>query len=119
MVKDDIGICREETIRTEVVESVTQQLLSDSQITALAETFKLLADPTRLRIVLALGKEELCVCELSKIVGVSVSAISHQLRRLREMRIVKFRKAGKIVFYSLDDEHIENVIHDAQTHIEE
>src|SRR4030042_2865755 len=89
------------------------------EIINLTETFKILGDPTRLRIMLALNKGELCVCELAAVIQLSVSAISHQLRLLRGMKLVKFRKQGKWVYYSLDDHHIESIIQQAQIHVHE
>ncbi len=85
----------------------------------MAALFKALADPTRLRIVQALLLEELCVYAISNVVDVSVSAISHQLRLLRQMRIVKFRKQGKQVYYSLDDKHIGLLVKIALEHVRE
>ncbi len=82
----------------------------------MAETFKILGDPTRLKIVLALTKEELCVLDIAELLGMSESAISHQLRLLKTLRLVKQRKDGKMVFYSLDDEHIEDLIRVAARH---
>jgi len=86
---------------------------------SLTETFKVLNDPTRLRIVLVLLKEELCVFDIAELVGISESAVSHQMRMLKTLRLVKQRKEGKMVFYSLEDEHIEDLIRVATRHIEE
>jgi ArsR family transcriptional regulator len=119
MTATKIEICSQTVVDEEKVNLVKNQLPHDGEIAALSETFKVLGDPTRLRIVLALAKEELCVCDLATLIGVTVSAISHQLRLLRGMRLVKYRKQGKMVYYSLDDEHIENIIGEAQTHIRE
>lgn len=116
-VKNDI--CSQTVVNIEKVNSVRNELPEEVEINSLAELFKVLSDPTRLRIVLALAKEELCVCDLAVLVGLSVSAISHQLRVLRNLRLVKFRKEGKMVYYSLDDEHIETIINDAQVHVRE
>ncbi len=112
-------VCSTEIIDRKKVEKVNQTLPSLEMTSETAEIFKALSDPTRLRIVQALLLEELCVCDLSAIVDVSVSAISHQLRLLRAMRIVKFRKQGKQVYYSLDDEHIALLIKTAQDHVNE
>ena len=89
----------------------------DGGIQLLADTFGLLGDPTRVRIVFALSREELCVCDLAKLVGASQSAVSHSLRALRQLRIVRFRKAGKIAYYSLDDEHVSKLITDGVDHV--
>ena len=104
------AVCGVIAIDEKKVKAVTKLMPNEIEVDRTAETFKILGDPTRLKIVLALTKEELCVCDLSALIGVSVSAISHQLRLLRGMRIVKNRKDGKMVYYSIDDSHIENII---------
>ncbi len=114
-----VEICKENIINREKINSVQHALPDDSEITRVAETFKILGDPTRLRIMLALAREELCVCDLSVIINLSVSAISHQLRLLRNFKLVKFYKKGKMVFYSLDDDHIESIIRQTRTHVRE
>ncbi len=112
-------VCRETIINYEKVEAARKNLPSDPEINNLAETFKILGDPTRLRIVLGLTQQELCVCDLATLVNLSVSAVSHQLRLLRNLKLAKFRKDGKMVYYSLDDAHIENIIRLAQVHVRE
>ena len=82
------------------------QLVDGLTATRIAETFKALSDPTRVRIISALAHSELCVCDIAATLGMSQSAISHQLRTLRALRLVKNRKEGRQVYYSLDDEHI-------------
>jgi len=101
------------------VNRVEAQLADNSQTVMIADLFKALSDPTRLRIVQALLIEELCVCDISAIINISISAISHQLRLLRSMKIVKNRKQGKMVYYSLTDEHIRELINIADEHIHE
>ena len=88
-------------------------------VTSLAETFKVLGDPTRLRIAFALSREELCVCDLATLLGVSQSVVSHSLRALRQMRLVRYRKDGKIAYYALDDDHIGSLLSDGFRHVEE
>ncbi len=90
--------------------SVQEKLVDDTTATELADLFKALGDPTRIRIIHALLQSELCVHDLTQVLGMGQSAISHQLRLLRNMRIVKRRKVGKTVFYSLDDDHVEQLI---------
>ena len=85
----------------------------------LAETFKLLGDPTRVKIAFALSREESCVCDLANLLGVSQSAVSHSLRALRQMRLVRFRKEGKIAYYALDDEHIAHLLDEGFRRVEE
>jgi DNA-binding transcriptional ArsR family regulator len=89
----------------------------DRMIRALAETFGALSDPTRVRIISALSEQELCVFDLACLLGLTGSAVSHQLRLLRGQRLVKYRKEGKISFYSLDDDHIRNLIAECVKHV--
>ncbi|MDV3295805.1 MAG: metalloregulator ArsR/SmtB family transcription factor [Brachybacterium paraconglomeratum] len=84
----------------------------------LAETFKVLGDPTRVRLAWALAQEELCVCDLAYLTGMSQSAVSHSLRALRQLRLVTYRKAGKIAYYRLDDAHVAALLRDGFRHIE-
>jgi len=117
--KNNDTVCGIIAIDEKKVRAVAKTLPTETEIDDLTNTYKILGDPTRLKIVLALSEEELCVCDLSALIGVSVSAISHQLRLLRNMRIVKNRKEGKMVYYSLDDSHIENIISETLVHINE
>jgi len=98
---------------------VQNNLPQENIINSSSEILKVLSDPTRLIIVMALSKEELCVCDLATLANVSVSAVSHQLRLLRGQRLVKFRKQGKMVYYSISDNHISNIIAAALEHAEE
>ena len=113
------NICSEDVINHNKINRVNKTLPISEVTSDAAGLFKALADPTRLRIVQALLLEELCVCDLSAIVDVSISAISHQLRLLRTMKIVKNHKAGKMVYYSLHDEHIVQLVQIAQDHVNE
>ena len=99
--------------------AVKTRLLAGESVEALAEVFKLLGDPTRVRILDALTHGERCVCDLASLVGLSESAISHQLRLLRSSRLVRVRRAGRLAFYSLDDHHVVGLLHDTRKHIQE
>jgi len=99
--------------------SAKKALLSPDTIQGLNEVFKVLGDPTRLKIVLVLSHEELCVQDIATLLAISESAISHQLRMLKTLRLVKQRRSGKMAYYSLDDEHIEDLIRVATRHISE
>jgi ArsR family transcriptional regulator len=101
------------------VAALRRRLLSDGSAAALAETFKLLGDPTRVRMLDALARSELCVCDLAGLLGLSESAVSHQLRLLRGMRLVRPRRAGRMVFYTLDDQHIVGLFAQGLEHVEE
>lgn len=94
-------------------------VLSSRTVEALADTFRVLGDPTRVRILHALSRGELCVGDIAAIVGISESAASHQLRLLRGMRLVRPRRAGRLVYYAIDDQHILELLEQALTHVEE
>ena len=98
---------------------VRARLLAGRDVDAVAEVFKLLGDPTRVRLVDALSHGERCVCDLASLVGMSESAVSHQLRLLRGARLVRVRRAGRLAFYSLDDHHVVGLLHDTRKHVEE
>ncbi|TSK09180.1 MAG: winged helix-turn-helix transcriptional regulator [Geobacter sp.] len=83
----------------------------------LAETFRVLGDPTRVRILHALTLEELCVCDIASLLGTTKSAVSHQLRLLRSLRVVKYRRDGRVVYYSLDDSHVGNLLREGVGHV--
>ena len=102
------------------VKSVMKRMKTDRFYHDLAETFKAMSDPTRTKIIYALCQEtELCVHDLAVIIGTTNSAISHQLRTLRNMKLVKYNKVGKAAFYSLDDIHINNLFAEGLRHVEE
>lgn len=95
------------------------ELMSAGIVEGLASTFRVLGDPTRVRILDALSGGELCVCDIAGLVEISESAVSHQLRLLRGMRLVRPRRAGRLVYYSLDDHHIIELLRQALSHVEE
>lgn len=118
-VKTVAEVCEVEFVDEGKVKRVRRAMKSDEAVTTLAETFKLLGDPTRVRIAFALSREELCVCDLANLLGVSQSVVSHSLRALRQMKLVRFRKEGKIAYYALDDEHIAHLLDEGFRHVEE
>lgn len=91
----------------------------DEALYAVAELFSIFGDTTRVRIIFVLSEREMCVCDIAQALGMTQSAISHQLRILKQARLVKFRREGKTVFYSLSDEHIAQIFRLATEHIEE
>ena len=110
--------CDEACLGTEVdVNHIKTKLIDDSGAGEIADLFKTLGDPTRVKIIHALSQSELCVHDLTQVLEMGQSAISHQLRFLRNMRIVKRRKVGKTVFYSLDDDHVEQVFVQTMEHL--
>jgi DNA-binding transcriptional ArsR family regulator len=112
-------ICEIKSIDEKKVRAIKKQMLPDEDAIRLSETFSVLADPTRTKIIYALSKDDLCVCDIASILGISVSAVSHQLRILRNMRLVKFRKESKMVYYSLDDDHINKLFNEGLKHVRE
>ncbi|RKP58173.1 ArsR family transcriptional regulator [Cohnella endophytica] len=110
MEKQVIDQCEETCVGTETnLSEVKQKMVDDLSADKLAELFKALGDPTRVKLIGSLLISELCVHDISVLLGMGQSAISHQLRYLRNLRIVKRRKSGKTVYYSLDDSHIEQL----------
>jgi DNA-binding transcriptional ArsR family regulator len=114
---ESCGGAHEHDVRT--LDEVRGRLLALGSIETVADLFKLLGDPTRVRIVDALSHGERCVCDLADLVHISESAVSHQLRLLRAARLVRVRRAGRQAFYSLDDHHVVGLLHDARKHAEE
>jgi DNA-binding transcriptional ArsR family regulator len=117
MFKDDV--CDLVQIDLGRVRSLRAQLVAPDAVEGLADTFSALGDPTRVRILDALSHGELCVCDLAAVLGVSQSAVSHQLRLLRCLRLVRPRREGRIVFYSLDDQHIISIFKQTLQHVQE
>lgn len=115
----DAAACEGLHLDAEKVAALRSALIRTPAIAALAETFKILGDPTRVRILDVLSKAELCVCDLAAMLGSSESAVSHQLRLLRSMRLVRARRDGRLVFYALDDEHIVNLFREGLRHVQE
>lgn len=111
--------CEIQFVDEKKVKKARKAMKSAAAVFALAETFKILGDPTRIKIAFALSREELCVCDIANLLGVSQSVVSHSLRTLRQMKLVKFRKEGKIAYYALDDEHIKNLLDIGFRHVEE
>ena len=118
MKKTANHICEITSIDKKKISSVKKKMKSETAIQKLSETFKVLGDATRTKIIFALSQEELCVCDIANILGMTMSAVSHQLRVLRNMALVKYRKDGKIVYYALDDEHIKNLFDEGLRHVE-
>jgi ArsR family transcriptional regulator len=109
--------CAETYIDEDRVQEVLPLLLDDPTASRLADTFRALSDPTRVRIVSLLVGAELCVCDLAAALGMSQSAISHQLRTLRDLRLVRRRREGRQIFYTLDDEHVADLFRLSLDHV--
>jgi ArsR family transcriptional regulator len=113
----DIEICKTNCIHTDIVKEVKKEMPKESHLYDVAELFKVFGDSTRTKILAALFEHELCVCDIGKVVNMTKSAVSHQLRVLRDANLVKFRKVGKEVFYSLADNHVVMIYKMALEHV--
>ena len=111
--------CTEECVHSDIVKKVYDHLPDDEILYDLAELFKVFGDSTRVRIICALFESEMCVCDIAAVLGMTQSAISHQLRVLKQARLVKYRRDGKTVYYSLSDDHIKTIFDQAFEHITE
>ena len=119
MSKDQIDICEVSVIHDDVLARVREKMPPEEPVYEVSELFKVFGDSTRSRIICALHIEELCVNDLSALLNMTQSAVSHQLRILRQARLVKSRKDGRVVYYSLDDDHIGEIFSLAFAHIME
>lgn len=111
--------CDDECIHNDIVNEVTAKLPDEELLYDVAELFKVFGDSTRVRIICALFESEMCVCDIAAVLNMTQSAISHQLRVLKQARLVKYRRDGKTVYYSLADDHIQNIFDQAFEHIME
>lgn len=111
------GDCEELKVNLDSINKVRACMIGDDDAVMLSEVFKVLGDPTRIKIIFALSKCDLCVCDIAETIGMTQSATSHQLRLLRSLKLVRFRKEGKSVFYSLDDEHILQLFNQGMEHV--
>lgn len=116
---EDTPSCDVPLVHLEQVRQVQPEILSVEKAQQMAEFFSALSDPSRLRLMSALASRELCVCDLAAVVKVSESAVSHQLRILRSQRLVKYRREGRNVYYSLADHHIMSLYQDVSEHLRE
>lgn len=111
--------CKEEKLHPDRLEKVEHLMPDDEDLFALADLYKIFGDSTRIKILYVLHENELCVCDIAALLGMQISAISHQLRVLKQARLVKFRRSGKAVFYSLADGHIHSILSQGMEHINE
>ena len=116
---DEQGIerCSCNVVHEDVVDLVKKKMPGDETLFDLAELFKVFGDTTRVKILFALFTAEMCVCDITAVLGLTQSAVSHQLRVLKQARLVKCRREGKMVYYSLDDEHVKQIFDQGLAHI--
>ena len=113
------GICEFMHVHEEIVHKVEKVMPDEQELVDLSEFFKVFGDSTRIKILYVLSQSEMCVCDIATLLQMGQSAISHQLRILKQMRLVKFRRDGKTVFYSLSDDHIKTILAQGMEHINE
>jgi len=109
--------CLVRIVHLDRVEKARQEIISERELERLSLTYKVLGDPNRLKIVMALKNVEMCVCDLAAFTGSSESAVSHQLRRLKDLSLVKCRRDGQIVYYTLDDAHVSGLLEVGLEHV--
>ncbi len=112
-------ICDVRIVHLDRVSQARLEVVPDRDLEGMAIMYKMLGDPTRLKIVMALRSQEMCVCDLAAFTGLSESAVSHQLRRLRDLSLVKKRRDGQILYYSLDDNHVTDLVEIGLIHVQE
>lgn len=117
--KNNVEICKCNVVHEEIIKKVKDEMIAEETLQDISDLFKVFSDSTRIKIIFALFKSEMCVCDIATLLQMNQSAISHQLRVLKQARLVKYRKEGKSVYYSLDDNHIEEIFHMALEHINE
>ena len=119
MNQPEVDCCEVLEIHQDTVEKLKEELPPEELLYELAELFKVFGDSTRIKILYALFESELCVCDIAQTLGLTQTAVSHQLRVLKANKLVKFRKEGKNVFYSLDDDHVRRIIDQGMEHLGE
>lgn len=117
--RNNIENCNCTIIHEDVVIKVKECIPQEEILYDLADLFKIFGDTTRIKILCALFQAEMCVCDIAVLLGMTQSAISHQLRVLKHSRLVRYRKEGKVVYYSLDDDHVKGIFNLGLSHIEE
>lgn len=116
---DCIERCSVNVIHEDVVNKVKSDMPDEELFYDLSDLFKVFGDTSRIKIIYALFESEMCVCDLAALFNMSQSAVSHQLRVLKQARLVKYRRDGKVVYYSLDDEHVKEILDKGLAHVEE
>ena len=117
--EDLIERCEFIHVHEDIVAKVTENMPDEETLYDLADLFRIFADSTRIKILYLLFESEMCVCDIAQLLGMTQSAISHQLRALKQSKLVKYRREGKTVFYSLADDHVRTIIEMGREHIEE
>lgn len=118
-IENDVDRCEYMHAHDTIIKQVTQNMPDDEILYDLAELFKIFGDSTRIKILYVLFESEMCVCDIAQLLNMTQSAISHQLRALKQSKLVKYRREGKTVFYSLADDHVHTIINQGMEHLAE
>lgn len=110
-------MCDCDAIHQELVDEVSKKMPANNTFLQIADFYKIMGDLTRCKIIFALQQTEMCVCDLAKLLSMTKSSVSHQLKKMRQYGVVKYRRSGKEVYYSLDDEHIDELLRITMVHI--
>ncbi len=119
MERTGVDCCEQVFVHEELVEKVNREMPEEEELYDLAELFKVFGDSTRIRILFVLFEAEVCVCDLAEVLHMTQSAVSHQLKILKQAKLVRARREGKSVFYALADDHVRTIIAQGREHIEE
>ena len=119
MAINDVEHCDVHIVHKELVDRIGNEMPSDDELYDLAELFKVFGDSTRIKILFALFESEMCVCDIAETLNMTQSAVSHQLKILKQNRLIKNRREGKSIFYSLADDHVRSIIYQGLEHVEE
>ena len=117
--ENEVARCEYMHVHEDIVSQVNQNMPDEEILYDLAELFKIFGDSTRIKILYVLFESEMCVCDIAQLLGMSQSAISHQLRALKQSKLVKYRREGKTVFYSLSDAHVRTILDQGMEHVAE
>lgn len=115
--QEQAEVCEEYEVHTEIVHQVEEMMPPEEQLYDLAELFKVFGDSTRIKILFVLAKSDMCVCDIAQLLNMTQSAISHQLRVLKQNRLVRYRREGKSIIYSLSDNHVKTILQMGMEHI--
>ncbi len=110
-------VCEDNIVHEDILQKVTSEMPEEEFLYELADFFKVFGDTTRIKILYVLFESEMCVCDIAKLLGMTQSAISHQLKILKQSKLIKYRREGKTVFYSLADDHVRTIINQGVSHL--
>ena len=116
---ENVESCNCSVIHEDIINKVKENMIDEELLYDLSDLYKVFGDTTRIKILHVLSISEMCVCDISALLGIKQSSVSHQLKTLRQAKLVKYRRNGKIVYYSLDDTHVEEIFKQGLAHIEE